>query len=577
MQHDLVIKGATVVDGTGAPGVICDVAVRDGIITEVGRVDGRGARELAGDGLVLTPGFVDIHTHYDGQVTWDPLLSPSCWHGVTTLVMGNCGVGFAPVRPDRRDWLVELMEGVEDIPGTALYEGIEWEWESFPEYLDALARRPRALDVAAQIPHGAVRTYVMGERGATGEAPTDDDLAAMAAIVREAMVAGAIGFSSNRLPLHTALDGTPVPGTFASEAELSALTGVLGVLGTGTVEIVPGGAMGEDLDAPARELELFGRLARANGRPLTYALTQIQNAPALWRDLLRRSGELIATGAAVVPQVQARPLGILIGLAAKHPLTGRPSFDAIAGLPRPELLARLRVPEVRAAILAERAEGNGLAHLVERGVARVFPLGDPPDYEPDPERSVAAIAGREGRDPREVLYDLLLDHDGRALLLFALGGYAFGNLDDIGEMLTDAHSVLGLGDGGAHCGVLCDASTTTYLLSHWVRDRRRGLRLELGAAVAKMTSATAALYGLDDRGVIRPGYKADFNLIDLERLQLRLPELATDLPGGARRLIQRADGYVATIVSGSVIQEEGEDTGARPGRLVRGAQAAPTG
>jgi N-acyl-D-amino-acid deacylase len=577
-MHDLVIRNATVVDGTGRERVSADVAIDGGLISFVGVLPTgeRGHDEIDATDLLLTPGFVDVHTHYDGQVTWDPLLTPSSWHGVTTAVMGNCGVGFAPVRPDQHEWLIELMEGVEDIPGTALAEGIAWDWETFPEYLDALDRFPRAVDVAAQVPHGSLRAYVMGQR-AVGEAPaTEGDIAEMARLVREAMQAGAIGFSTNRLPTHTSLDGTPVPGTFAEEAELLAIASELAALDTGIIEVVTAGAMGEELDGYERDLGLFRRLSILTGRPVTYGLSQINHLPDKWRVALDLTAEANAAGARLVPQVPARPLGLLIGWSTKHCFTGRPSYDDVAALPLAARLDALRDRDRRARILAERSEAPGLGRLLGRAWDRVFPLGahdgDVPDYEPTPDQSVAAIAAREGRPAEHVAYDYMCTGE-RALMLFTLGGYAHRDHGDIHEMLTHPLTVLGLGDGGAHCGLICDASTTTSMLSHWTRDRTRGPRIPLELAVRKMTGDTAALYGLHDRGVVAPGRRADLNLVDYDRLQLRMPESVADLPAGASRLVQRADGYVATIVAGEAVLRDGEDTGARPGRLVRGARS----
>jgi N-acyl-D-aspartate/D-glutamate deacylase len=579
-MHDLVIRRATVVDGTGRDRFTADVAIDDGTIAFVGDLptSERGREEIDAHDLLVTPGFVDVHTHYDGQVTWDPLLTPSSWHGVTTAVMGNCGVGFAPARPDEHDWLIQLMEGVEDIPGTALAEGITWGWETFPEYLDVLDGFPRAVDVVAQVPHGSLRAYVMGER-AVGDAPaTEGDISEMARLVREAMLAGAIGFSTNRLPLHTSLDGTPVPGTFAEEAELLAMANVLAELGTGIIEVVTAGSMGEDVNGYERDLALFRRLSIATGRPVTYGLSQINHLPDKWRVALDLTAEALAAGARLVPQVPARPLGLLIGWPTKHGFTGRPSFDEVARLDPAARLAALRDPDRRARILGETASTPGLGRLLDRAWDRIYPLGarpgDIPDYEPSPEHSIAAIAAREGRPAEHVAYDFMCESE-QALLLFAMGGYAHRDHGDIHEMLTHPLTVLGLGDGGAHCGLICDASTTTSMISHWTRDRSRGERIPLELAVRKMTGDTAALYSLNDRGVIAPGRRADLNVIDYDRLQLRMPESVADLPAGARRLVQRADGYVATVVGGDVVLREGEDTGARPGRLVRGAQSAP--
>jgi N-acyl-D-aspartate/D-glutamate deacylase len=576
-MHDLVIRGGTVVDGTGGPSRTADVAVADGIITAVGDLQGAAAqRTIDADGLLVTPGVVDVHTHYDGQVTWDPLVTPSSWHGVTTVVMGNCGVGFAPVRPGSQEWLVQLMEGVEDIPGTALTEGITWGWESFPEYLTALEGMGRVVDVGTQVPHGAVRAYVMGERGSRNEPATPEDIAAMAALVKEGIAAGALGFSTSRTIVHRAVDGEPVPGTFAAEDEIFGIGQALKSLGAGVFELAPAGAMGEDLAAPEREVALMRRLSAAIGRPISFALLQVDAAPDQWRDILRLAAEANAEGADLRPQVAGRALNILLGFQTIHPFSRRPTYAALADLPLAERIQHLRKDEVRRAILSESIPDDPLMAMIGgQSTSHMFPLGEPPDYEPTPDKSVAAIARREGRPEEEVLYDLLLRHDGRELVLFTLGGYSHGSLDDMKEMLQHPKSALGLSDGGAHCGVICDASAPTYMLSHWARDRANGLPLEF--VVKKMTRDTAHLYGLEDRGVLAPGYKADLNLVDHEHLNLRLPEMVHDLPAGARRLIQRADGWKATICAGEVTFEDGEHTDARPGRLIRGGQPVPLG
>ena len=576
-MHDLVIRGGTVVDGTGGPSRTADVAVDDGIITAVGDLNGAAAeRTIDADGLLVTPGVVDVHTHYDGQATWDPLLTPSSWHGVTTVVMGNCGVGFAPVRPGSQEWLVQLMEGVEDIPGTALTEGITWGWESFPEYLTALEGMGRVVDVGTQVPHGAVRAYVMGERGSRNEPATPEDIAAMAALVKEGIAAGALGFSTSRTIVHRAVDGEPVPGTFAAEDEIFGIGQALKSLGAGVFELAPAGAMGEDLAAPEREVALMRRLSAAIGRPISFALLQVDAAPDQWREILRLAAEANAEGADLRPQVAGRALNVLLGFQTFHPFSKRPTYTAIADLPLAERIQHLRKDEVRRAILSESIPDDPLMAMIGgQSTSHMFPLGEPPDYEPTPDMSVAAIARREGRPEEEVLYDLLLRHDGRELVLFTLGGYSHGSLDDMKEMLLHPNSALGLSDGGAHCGVICDAGAPTYMLSHWARDRADALPLEF--VVKKMTRDTAHLYGLDDRGVIAPGFKADLNLVDLEHLNLRLPEMVHDLPAGARRLIQRADGWKATICSGEVTFEDGEHTDARPGRLIRGGQPVPLG
>jgi N-acyl-D-aspartate/D-glutamate deacylase len=575
--HDLVIRGGSVVDGTGAPARTADVAVTDGVITQVGRVDGLTRQELDADGLVVTPGFVDVHTHYDGQATWDPHLTPSCWHGVTTAVLGNCGVGFAPVRPDRHDWLIGLMEGVEDIPGTALAEGIRWQWESFPEYLDALAATPRAMDVAAHLPHGALRAYVMGERGADNEPATDGDLDAMRALAVEGLAAGAVGISTSRTAGHMAVDGRPVPGTFAAQQELWALGDALVQHGRGLLQLAPAETSGDLAgDAPgsaAVELDWMLRFARETRRTVTFLVLQSGVDPDNWRPWLAQVAAARAEGVPIHPQVGSRCFGVLMGHQSRlNPFRLRPSYAALAHLPLAERVARLRDPEVRARILGERAEREERRQLDSLGTAgfeQLYPLGVALDYEPTPEQSVAARARAAGREVWEFAYDLLLEDDGRELLLFPLLNYGNGSYDALHELMSSPLTVQGLGDGGAHCSLVCDASMTTYLVSHWTRDRTRGPKLPLEHAVRRITGDAAALYGFSDRGVLAPGRKADLNLIDHGRIGLRRPELVHDLPAGAGRLVQQATGYVATVVSGQVTMAEGEATGARPGRLAR--------
>lgn len=580
-MHDVMIRGGTIVDGTGAPARSGDVAIRDGRVVEVGRVDGPAKRTIEADGLTITPGFVDIHTHYDAQATWDPFLTPSCWHGVTTAVCGNCGVGFAPAKPERHEWLIGLMEGVEDIPGTALSEGIKWDWESFPEYLDALERAPRAFDFGTQVPHGAVRGYVMGDRGAKNEAATGDDIAAMAKIVKDGLLAGALGFSTSRTLGHRAVDGEPVPGTFAAEDELFGIGQALGETGLGVFELAPlgagGDAPGDPPDALLEEIDWMCRLSAAIRRPVSFAMLTYASRPDLWRKLIEIAEKAVEQGADVRPQMAGRPFGILAGhQTIANPFLGRPTYTEIADLPVAERAARLRDPEVRGKILSETPEGMNFFGSPEM-FANMFPLGDPPNYEPAPEDSIAAMAQRAGQDVFEFAYDMLLRDDGRELLLLPFLNYASGDCEPLREMMSHDRVVLGLGDGGAHCGLICDASIPTFMLTHWVRDRTRGDTVPLEMVVHRMTQDTSRLYGLHDRGVLAPGYKADVNLIDLDNIRLCPPRMAHDLPGGGRRLLQRSEGYVANLVSGQVVMENGEPTGARPGRLLRGPQPAPVG
>ncbi len=572
-MHDLVIRRGTVVDGTGAESRQADVAIEGGRIAAVGPDLGPGRREIDAADHLVAPGWVDIHTHYDGQVTWDPHLTPSGWNGVTTVVMGNCGVGFAPVRPGQQDFLIQLMEGVEDIPGTALAEGIRWEWETFPEYLSALERMPRAIDVAAQIPHGAVRAYVMGERGAKNEKATPAEIAAMAGLVREGLRAGALGFSTSRTLLHRAKDGELVPGTNADDDELMGIGRTLGEVGHGVFEVA------SDLAPEGRELGWMKRLARETGRPVTFACLQSPVDPDQWRRLLHACEEDAREGGRLTPQVAQRPAGLLLGFeGTAHPFLFHAPWRALAALPPKERLARLADPAVRAAFLADRPDLSKLpppALLAVAGFHMMFPLGDPPDYEPGPEKSVAAIAARLGRSPLEVAYDVMLERGGKGLLYMPFLGYANGSLDAIREMMLHPQAVFGLSDGGAHCGIICDASMPTFLLTHWVRDRSRGERIALEPIVAAQTRRTAAFYGFCDRGVLAPGMKADVNVIDFDRLHIHAPEMVYDLPAGARRLIQRIDGYRYTVQSGAVTYDDGEPTGALPGHLIRGPQASP--
>ncbi|HMR96464.1 MAG TPA: amidohydrolase family protein [Microthrixaceae bacterium] len=567
---DLTIRNGLLVDGTGAPARPADVVV-DGDrivgVTEPGQ-GSAGHREIDADGRLVTPGFVDIHTHYDGQATWDPEMTPSGWHGVTTVVMGNCGVGFAPADPARRDWLIQLMEGVEDIPGTALAEGMSWNWESFPEYLDELDSMPRVMDVAAQIPHGAVRGYVMGERGAANEPASAEDIALMSKLVEEGLRAGAVGFTTTRTVLHRAKDGELAAGTTAEVEELLGLGDALGAAGTGVFGVA------SDMIDPTPEFEWMIEISRRTGRPVTFGCLQNDVRPEQWRELLDRAADANAAGARIVPQVAGRPACLLFGFESSvHPFITHRAYREIAHLPLAERVAQLRTPERREAILSEEVTRSGFGAYLLSSFQKLFPLGDPPDYEPAPERSVAAIAAREGRRPEEVTYDLMLGRDGTELLYFPMLGYSHGDFEAMREMLDRDDTVLGLGDGGAHCGILCDASLPTYMLTHWSRDRDRGARFALEQVVAMQTSRTAALYGFDDRGVVAPGLRADLNVIDLDGLRLSPPEMVHDLPAGGRRLIQRATGFAATICAGEPVRLDDESTGSRPGRLVRSARA----
>lgn len=569
-MHDLVIRNGTIIDGTGVAGFAGDLAIDGGKIASVGGKAGAGRREIDANGLLVAPGWVDIHTHYDGQVAWDPYLSPSSWHGVTTLVMGNCGVGFAPVRRGKEAYLISMMDGVEDIPTATLTAGIDFSWESFPEYLDALGGMKRVLDVGTHVPHCAVRAYVMGERGAANEPATADDIAQMAAIVREGVQAGALGVSTSRTLVHRTRDKAYVPGTFAGLDEMLGLGCGLGEAGHGVFEII------SDLDGPDADLEWMAKLTAETGRPISLAaLISRRSGMKMWQvlDFIRQRN---AQGARMVAQVAARPAASLMSLhSSVHPFSTHRSYRQImAGLNFDQRLARLRDPAVRAQILNDQP-----AVREEQTLAMVshfqhhFALGDPPDYEPSAEKSILAQAQRAGLTPQEVAYDALLERDGRGIIYMPLA-YKNYSFDSILPQLRDDATVLSLSDGGAHCGVICDASMPTYLLTHWVRDRQRGDRIPLEFAIRRQTSDTAALYGLRDRGTLTPGLKADVNLIDFNNLQLHPPEMVFDLPAEGRRFVQRADGYRYTVVSGEVTFENGEATGAMPGKVVRGPQAA---
>jgi N-acyl-D-aspartate/D-glutamate deacylase len=567
MTHDLIVRAGTVIDGTGAPARTADVAVDDGRITEVGAIGARGRREIEADGALVTPGFVDIHTHYDGQAIWDSRLAPSSWHGVTTVVMSNCGVGFAPVHDADHDRLVELMEGVEDIPGTALHEGITWEWETFGQYLDALERRPHDVDLAAQVPHGALRLYVMGERGTAGEPGTEADIALMAELAAEAVAAGALGFTTSRTKNHRSSRGEYTPSLRAERRELVGIAEALGALGQGVLQVVSDFT---DLDD---ELTTVRAMAERSGRPISISVAQSPQAPDQWQRLLDGIAAANADGVAMTGQVAPRPVGILLGLAASlNPFLASSAYKEVADLPMPERVTALSDPERRARILEE--EGAARNRLFRYDA--MWELDQTFDYEPLPSASIAARASREGRDPAALAYDLLLGDGGQALLYLPFLNYAGGGLDVVRQMLAHPHTVPGLADGGAHVGTICDGSFPTTLLTHWGRDRSEG-RFELPYLVQRHCRDTARTVGLLDRGVLAPGYRADLNVIDFDALRLHRPTFSYDLPAGGRRFLQRADGYRHTVVAGQETYRDGEPTEALPGQLIRGAQPSPDG
>jgi N-acyl-D-aspartate/D-glutamate deacylase len=579
-MHDLVIRGGTVVDGTGAPGRRADVAVDGERIVAVGDDVGAARRTIDAEGLVVTPGWVDIHTHYDGQVTWDDDLAPSSINGVTSIVVGNCGVGFAPARLDRHAWLISLLEGVEDIPGTTLTEGMTWGWERFPEYLDVLDRRRWTVDVGTQVPHAALRTYVMGERGADHLAAAGaDDIAAMADLCEEAIRAGALGFTTSRTWVHRTSAGQQIGTLGASTDEVLGIASALRNAGTGVIQLISDAYQSPDDELFARELELLGRIALEVGRPLSFTVQQNDQTPDRFRELLGAIDGWNAAGATARAQVAVRPIGVLIGLTASaNPLLFSPTYRTLAGRPLAERVAALRGDDVRAKVLDEHraAQVRDFTALIHSGFARMYPLSDPPDYEPTPERSIAGLAAAAGRPADELLYDLLLEDDGRRLLYIPLMNYARGSLDDVHEMITSPHALFGLSDAGAHCNAISDGSFPTTAIAHWTRDRSRGPRLPLEHMVHHQTQRTAAHVGWLDRGVVAPGYLADLNVIDVDRLALRPPHLAADLPAGGTRLLQEAVGYRATVKRGEVTVADGELTGAHPGRLQRGNRPAPS-
>jgi N-acyl-D-aspartate/D-glutamate deacylase len=567
-NHDLVIRGGFVVDGSGTPGRDSDLAINDGRIVEVGDVSDAGVEEIDAKGKLITPGFVDIHTHYDGQVTWGDALSPSSNHGVTTAIMGNCGVGFAPVRTSDHDRLIRLMEGVEDIPFPVLAEGLPWNWESFPDYLDSLEDRAFDIDFGAQLPHAALRVYVMGDRGANREDATDADIAAMSALAKAAVEAGALGFSTSRTLNHRTSDGQPTPTLTASEKELTGIAMALGEAGKGVLQFV------SDFNDPQKEAAMLRRLVEKSGRPLSVSLAQADVAPDGWKHLLAEIEAAAASGLDMRAQVGPRPVGVLLGLELTlNPFSGHPIYQSIAQEPFEARVQMLRDPTFRQRLLDDEPDAdNPFVKSILRNFGKMFVLGDPPDYEPSEDKTVAAVARARGTSPEAVVLDLMLADEGRGMIYLPFLNYADGSLDPVRTMLESPASLPGLSDGGAHVGMICDGSFPTTLLTHWTRDRTRGEKLPLEFLIKRQCRDTAAWVGLKDRGVLKPGYRADLNVIDYDGLRLHTPHIVRDLPAGGRRLMQHADGYDATVVAGQVIQRHGEATGAKPGRLVRGAQ-----
>ena len=575
-MHDTVIRGGTIVDGTGKASFTGDVAISGGRIAAVGGKQGPARREIEATGLLVTPGWVDVHTHYDGQAMWDPLLAPSCWHGVTTVLFGNCGVGFAPVKKEHHGALMDLMEGVEEIPNPVLAAGLTWEWETFPQFMDALERRPRAIDIGAQAAHLPLRVYVMGDRAIRREAATPDDIAEMRCLTIEAMQSGAFGFTTSRTDSHKTPDGELVASRDADADELVGIGSALGAVGMGAF------GMNSDFDDEDYELAWMTRLARETRRPIWYLLTDRYEDPERWRRLLKATHAARAEGLSFTAQIAGRPIGVMMGVGtALNPFTVRPSYKKLESLPIEEQRRRLRDPNVRRQILAEKPSDAEVAKLAQFRQAvtgkweRFYTMGNPPDYEPAPEKSVAAIAARTGRPPDEVAYDYITEADGQ-YLYFPVVNYVAGDHSPIYEMLNDPACLLGLSDGGAHCTSIVDAGVPTFMLMHWGRDRARGPRLSLEHLVKRQTSETADFFGFSDRGRLAPGLRADINLIDFDGLQVQKPELVHDMPAGGRRFVQRVRGYEATFVAGEQIFERGEHTGAMPGRLVRAGRDAGT-
>ncbi|HKK30388.1 MAG TPA: amidohydrolase family protein [Alphaproteobacteria bacterium] len=562
---DLVIRGGTIADGSGGALYEADLAVSGGKISAIGQNLPKGEEEIDAKGKLVTPGFVDVHTHYDAQVTWSNRISPSSWNGVTTVMVGNCGVGFAPCKPHQRDELVELMEGVEDIPEVVLTEGLPWNWETFGEYLDSLDGKRFDLDVVTQVPHAALRVYVMGERGVAREDATAEDRAAMARLAAEGIRAGALGFSTSRTINHRTVAGAYTPTLGAAEQELVEIARAVGETGSGWLQVI------SDFDEPEEEMAMLRRMARASGRPMTMTVLELDKRPDVWRRTMAGIAEANAAGERITGQVLTRPIGLMLGFEISlNPFMLCDSWKQIEHLSHPEKIAALRDPAFKERLLTEFPENHPQAFRVAN-FAQMFPLGDPPNYEPDPATSIAAEAARQGRKPHELAFDLLMEKEGKAILFSARANYAQGNLESVREMMSHPNTLVGLGDGGAHVGVLTDASAMTYLLTHWTRDRTRGEKLPVEWAVKRLSRDNAHAIGLSDRGELSVGKKADINVIDYDSLAICPPEVLYDLPAGGKRMVQRIQGYDATIVSGQAVYRNGEATDALPGRLVRGA------
>ena len=565
-MYDLIIKNGTVYDGTGDKPFIADIAIKGRQIEAIGELDEVSKQTINAEGKIVAPGFVDIHTHYDGQVTWDPYLRPSTYHGVTTVVMGNCGVGFSPCKPEERDWLISLMEGVEDIPGTALHEGINWQWESFPEYLDILENKPLAIDVGTQIPHGAVRAYVMGQRGINREEATQEEIDRMSQLVKEAIQAGAFGFSTSRTEKHRDSSGALTPSITAHKNELVSIANSIGELNSGVLQGI------SDFYDFESEFDIFKEMSQSSGRPISITVEQMDQRPDWWRQLLDGIEAAQNKGINMYGQVPPRATGINMGLEVTlNPFTFYPSFYDLSKKSLEEKVATMRDPKFKKKLLSEQpvSIGNPLVEEITQSFNKMFRLGDPANYEPDPDSSFEAIAKKQNISPQEVAYDCLLEKEGKALIYHPLFNYLPGNLDFVEKMLNHPYSISGLGDAGAHCGAISDASFPTTLIQHWGRDRTRGKKIPLEKLISMQTLETSRLLGISDRGVLKEGYKADINVIDFDNLTLHEPEVLHDLPAGGRRLVQKASGYEYTIVSGQIAFENGEATGALNGRLIR--------